>query len=144
MPFDGLSLEMTRVFGAPRARVFELFAEADSLARWWGPRGFSIPEIDFRPRVGAVYRIQMRPPDAPAFHLTGTFHEVDPPSRLSFSFRWEPPAADDVETLAELSFREIDGATEVHLVQGSFMTDDRRSLHRDGWSESFDKLGELL
>lgn len=86
----------------------------------------------------------MRPPDAPAFHLTGTFHEVDQPSRLSFSFRWDPPASDDVETLAELSFRQIDDSTEVHLAQGPFTTDARRTLHRDGWSESFDKLHDLV
>ena len=86
----------------------------------------------------------MRPPDAPEFHLTGTFHEVDPPSRLSFSFRWEPPASDDVETLAELSFRQIDTSTEVRLAQSPFMTEARCTLHRNGWSESFDRLDELL
>ena len=86
----------------------------------------------------------MQPPDAPAFHLAGTFHDFDEPSRLSISFRWEPPDADDVETLAELSFREVDDATEVRLRQGAFKTDQRRALHHDGWSESFDKLDELL
>lgn len=144
MHSDGLSLQMTRVFRAPRGRVFELFADAASLARWWGPRGFGIPEIDFRPRAGATYRIGMRPPDAAAFHLTGTFHVVEPPSRLSFSFRWEPPSEDDVETLAELSFREIGDATEVHLTHSGFTTDARRTLHRDGWGESFDKLDDLV
>ena len=52
MPADGLSLELTRLFSAPRARLFEFFAEAALLAEWWGPRGFSIPSIDFVPRVG--------------------------------------------------------------------------------------------
>jgi len=86
----------------------------------------------------------MQPPDAPAFHLTGTFHEFDQPSRLSFSFRWEPADADDVETLAELSFREVESSTEVRLSHGSFRTDARRALHRQGWRESFDKLDEIL
>jgi uncharacterized protein YndB with AHSA1/START domain len=85
----------------------------------------------------------MQPPDAPAFHLTGTFEELEEPSRLSFSFRWEPADADDVETLAELSFREVDDATEVRLRQGPFKTDARRTLHQNGWSESFDRLDEL-
>ena len=86
----------------------------------------------------------MRPPDARAFHLTGTFHVVEPPSRLSFSFCWEPPADDDIETLAELTFRQIGDATEVHLAQGPFATDARRTLHRDGWGESFDRLEDVV
>ena len=90
MPADGLSLELTRLFTAPRARVFEFFAEAALLAKWWGPRGFSIPSIDFVPRVGGTYRIEMKPPEGDAFALMGTFREVDIPSRLAFTFEWEP------------------------------------------------------
>jgi hypothetical protein len=26
--------------------VFEFFADAARLAKWWGPKGFSIPSID--------------------------------------------------------------------------------------------------
>ena len=74
MPADGLSLELTRLFPAPRARVFEFLADAALLAEWWGPRGFSIPSIDFVPRVGGSYRIEMQPPGGYAFALTGTFH----------------------------------------------------------------------
>jgi uncharacterized protein YndB with AHSA1/START domain len=135
---------MKREFPASRARMFEFFADAARLREWWGPRGFGIPSIDFAPRVGARYRIEMKPPEADAFHLSGTFREVDPPSRLAFSFEWEPADPDDVETVVELSFREVDGSTEVALAQGQFKTDSRCALHRDGWTESFDKLGELL
>jgi uncharacterized protein YndB with AHSA1/START domain len=103
MPADRLSLELTRLFPAPRARVFEFFAEAALLAEWWGPRGFSIPRIDFVPRVGGTYRIEMQPPDGDAFELTGTFREVDSPSRLAFTFQWEPADPDDEETVAQLA-----------------------------------------
>jgi uncharacterized protein YndB with AHSA1/START domain len=135
---------MTRVLSAPRARVFKLFADADRVAEWWGPRGFSIPSIDFAPRAGANYRIEMRPPEGESFYLTGTFLEVDAPSRLAFSFEWEPADPDDQETVAQLSFNSIDDSTEVVLAQGQFRTEERRALHRDGWTESFDKIGELL
>ena len=80
------SLELTRTFPGPRARVFEFFASAALLAEWWGPTGFSIPRIEFVPRVGGTYRIQMQPPDGDAFELTGAFREVDVPSRLAFTF----------------------------------------------------------
>jgi uncharacterized protein YndB with AHSA1/START domain len=141
---DGLSFEITRMFSAPRARVFEFFAHATQLARWWGPRGFSIPKLDYAPRVGAAYRIQMQPPAGEAFHLTGIFRDVDAPSSLAFTFEWEPADPDDQETLAEVSFRVIDDGTEVHVRQGPFRTEARRELHRDGWTESLEKLGEVL
>jgi uncharacterized protein YndB with AHSA1/START domain len=144
VPPDGLLLKLTRVYPAPCARIFEFFADAALVAKWWGPRGFSIPGIDFSPRVGAAYRIQMRPPEGDAFQLTGTFHEVDAPSQLSFSFQWEPSDPDDQETVAKLSFEALGDSTEINLEHGPFKTEARRSLHRDGWTESFDKLDELV
>jgi uncharacterized protein YndB with AHSA1/START domain len=144
MPADGLSLELTRRLAAPRARVFDFFARADLLAQWWGPRGFSIPSIDFIPRVGATYRIEMRPPDSDAFELTGTFREVDVPRRLAFTFQWEPADPDDEETLAQITFEAIDDSTTVQLRQGPFKTNERHALHRDGWTKSLDKLAELV
>ena len=132
------------MLGAPRARVFEYFTDAALMAQWWGPQGFSIPSIDFTPGVGATYRIEMQPPEAQAFALTGTFRRVDR-SHLVFSFEWEPADPDDQETLAQLSFRDIDDdSTEIHLEQGPFRTEARRELHRDGWTDSFDKLAEVV
>ena len=137
-------LEMTRDVPGRRDRVFEHFTDAGLLAEWWGPRGFEIPSIDFNPRAGATYRIEMRPPQGETFHLVGTFREVDPPTHLAFTFSWEPADPDDVETLAQLSFRDVDGSTEIQLEQGPFKTAARCALHRDGWADSLDKLAELV
>ena len=141
---DGLALEMTRVLPAAPSRVYEAFSDPDVLAKWWGPQGFSTPSLEFDPRVGETYRIEMQPPDGEAFYLTGEFRAVDPPNRLSFTFRWEEPDPDDVETLVELSFVDLGESTEVVLTQGVFRTEGRRALHRDGWADSFDKLEALL
>lgn len=128
----------------PPEAVFAAFSEADELAQWWGPRGFTIPSVNFRPRVGATYRIEMRPPEGEPFRLVGEFRAVDPPTRLAYTFLWEPPDPDDTETLVDLSFRGVDGATELAFTQGEFKTEERRALHRDGWTETLDKLEEHL
>jgi uncharacterized protein YndB with AHSA1/START domain len=141
---DGLTLEFKRVLPAAPPEVFRLFADPDELARWWGPAGFSVPSLDFNPAVGSSYRIEMQPPEGEAFYLTGEFREVDPPTRLSFTFVWEPPDPDDVETLVELSFREADDATEVDFRQGTFKTEERRELHRSGWGDSFEKVEAIV
>jgi uncharacterized protein YndB with AHSA1/START domain len=54
------------------------------------------------------------------------------------------PDPDDRETLVTLSFRELDGSTEVDLTQGIFATEARRVLHEQGWTESLERLQELL
>ena len=141
---DRLNLEIKRVVPAAPAVVFRAFSAPDELAKWWGPEGFTTPALDFNPRVGDRYRIEMQPPEGEAFHLTGEFREVDPQKRLAYTFVWEDPDPDDVATLVELSFRDLGESTEVALTQGSFKTEARRELHRNGWTEGFEKLEQLV
>jgi uncharacterized protein YndB with AHSA1/START domain len=44
----------------------------------------------------------------------------------------------------ELSLSDLGAATRVLMHQGTFKTEARRELHRDGWMESFDKLEALI
>ena len=74
------------------------------------------------------YRIEMQPPEGDAFYLTGEFREVDPPARLAYTFVWEDPDPDDVETVVELSFRDLGESTEVAFTQGPFKTEARRGF----------------
>ena len=139
-----LTLEMKRVLPAAPSVVFSAFSEPDKLAQWWGPEGFTVPRLAFDPHVGASYRIEMQPPDGQPFHLTGEFRDVDPHVRLAFTFVYEQPDPDDVDTLVELSFRDLGESTEVVFTQGPFKTAARRDLHRDGWTDTFDKLERFI
>jgi hypothetical protein len=38
----------------------------------------------------------------------------------------------------------MDGSTEVSFTQGVFATEARRALHEQGWTESLERLQELL
>jgi uncharacterized protein YndB with AHSA1/START domain len=143
-PACGLILELKRVLEVPRERIFGAFTEPAQLATWWGPQGFTTPEVDLDLRVGGRYRFTMQPPDGEPFHLSGEFRAIDAPSRLVYSFRWEEPDPDDRTTVVTLSLLEVGEATELSLRQGEFATEARLALHRDGWTDSFDKLRELL
>jgi uncharacterized protein YndB with AHSA1/START domain len=144
LPDEELSLELERILPADRPRVFAAFTDADQLAQWWGPAGFTIPSVDFDPRAGGSYRIEMKPPEGDPFALFGEFHAVEVPERLAFGFIWEEPDPDDVEMLAELSFEDRGESTRVALRQGPFRTEARRQLHLDGWSETLEKLAAWL
>ena len=43
--------EISRVFDAPRERVWQAWTEAEHLKKWWGPKGFTVTHctVDLRP-----------------------------------------------------------------------------------------------
>jgi uncharacterized protein YndB with AHSA1/START domain len=142
---DGsLVLEYARVFDAPTERVFRLFTDPTELAKWWGPQGFTTPEIQIDLRVGGNIGFTMQPPEGEAFHLSGEFLEVQPPSKIRFTFRWDEPVPDDRERVAAVSLESLGGRTSVTLTQGDFATEERLELHRSGWADSFEKLDAVL
>jgi uncharacterized protein YndB with AHSA1/START domain len=139
-----LMLAMRREFPAVRTVVFASFVDPDRFGKWFGPRGFAVSSVEFEPRVGARYRIELQPPDGATFGVTGEVTEVDPPSRLAFTFVYEEPNPDDVETTVSVCFLDRGESTAVDLTQGPFRTEQRRALHAGGWSDSLDKLERLI
>jgi len=141
---NGLVLKLKHMVDSPRERIFNLLTEPAELAKWWGPHGFTTPEVELDLSVGGRYRFTMQPPEGEAFHLSGEFIEIDPPTRLVYTFRWDEPDPDDRETVVVLSLAAVGGATEVSLSQGEFATDERLALHRSGWADSLEKLGKVI
>jgi len=139
-----LVLNLERTLPAPPDLVFRMLTEPSELVKWWGPHGFAIPAVELNLVAGGHYRFRMAPPDGDPFHLSGEFLEIDPPWRLLYTFRWEEPAPDDRETVADLSLQSAGTGTRLALSQGPFLTEERLSLHRGGWTESFEKLQAVL
>jgi len=140
----GLTLRIERRLPVPPARVFGALVEPGQLERWWGPGGFRASVLQMDPRPGGRYRIAMRPPEGDTFHVTGAFLDVARPTALAYTFRWEEPDPDDRETVVAVSLGEDHAGTLLTVTQGAFATEARRQLHRRGWSESLDRLGEVL
>jgi len=139
-----LTLHLERVLPAPRSLVFTAHAEPVELAKWWGPKGFTAPGVEVDLRVGGSYRIAMQPPSGELFYLSGEFREVDPPTRLTYTFRWEDPDPSDRETLVTLTLGDLGESTQLIVDQGIFATEARRALHEQGWTEALDRLQELI
>lgn len=140
----GLVLRVTQIVPAPPVAVYRALSDPGELVKWWGPRGFTAPSVEFDPRVGGSYRIAMQPPEGDLFFLSGEFREVDPPVRLAYTFRWDPPDPDDRQTVARLSLGDRGERTEVLLTQGEFATEERLALHEQGWIDSFRRLAQVL
>ena len=143
-PGVGWRLHLEKFIPSPPERVFAAFIDADELRQWWGPEAFTVPHLQFDVAEGASYRITMQPPDGDAFHLGGMFRVVEPPHRLVFTFVWEEPDPDDRETLVSLSFERAGEGTKLVLDQQPFQTEPRWQLHRDGWTDTIERLARFV
>jgi uncharacterized protein YndB with AHSA1/START domain len=141
---EGLSLELTCTVEAPLERVFDALSEPSQVAAWWGPHGFTTPDVSVNLEAGGRYRFTMQAPEGEAFHLSGEFLEVSPPSSLAYTFRWEEPDPDDVETTVRVTLAKVGSGTLVSVAQGAFATDARLELHRSGWTDSLERLREFV
>jgi uncharacterized protein YndB with AHSA1/START domain len=131
------AIALSRVFAAPRERVFRAWTDPAEVAGWWWPWSPSV-EIDLR--VGGTYRLAAVHPAAGLLAVTGAFREVRPPERLVYTWRWEGEA-DAAETLVTVEFRALaDGATEVALAHDRFPSVDLADRHRQGWDDCLDRL----
>ena len=71
-----------RLINAPRERLFRAFAQAEHLAKWWGPDGFSSTFSTFDLRVGGHWRFVMHGPDGTDYPNEIVFRELVAPERV--------------------------------------------------------------
>ncbi|HEV8389708.1 MAG TPA: SRPBCC domain-containing protein [Dongiaceae bacterium] len=139
------TLVLSRVFDAPRELVFKAWTQPEHLARWWGPRGFTLISYKTDVRVGGSYRFGMRSPENTEHWASGIYREVSPPERLVLSFAWEhPDGKPKHETTMTLTFAEQGEKTKLTLKQTLFESVTSRDMHGQGWSSTLDMLGEYL
>jgi uncharacterized protein YndB with AHSA1/START domain len=137
---------MTRVFDAPRRLVFEAMTKPKYVARWYGRRGFAVTfcEIDLRP--GGAYRIAHRAPDGNEYGFRGVYREVEPPTRLAYTWIFEP-IPDKVALVTEI-FDEGDGKTTLKSTMLFQTMEDRDGYLQTGANEAaaetMDRLAEVL
>lgn len=83
-PPHGTAITSTRVFAAPREVLFDLFADPEQLAHWWGPEGFTstFEQFDFEP--GGAWRFTMHGPDGKDYPNANDFVEIERPERIVF------------------------------------------------------------
>jgi uncharacterized protein YndB with AHSA1/START domain len=141
-----LELCITRVFDAPRPLVFKAWTQPEHLARWWGPRGFTLPSCQLDLRPGGAYRFHMRGPDGDDHWTQGVFREVVEPERVVMAGCWVDAIGNpsSPETVTTVTLEDLEGKTRLTLHQLLFESVTARGAHHGGWSSSFDRLAEYL
>ncbi len=139
------TLLLQRTFQAPAARVFDAWTSEEVMRRWFhGEHAWETPIAEVDLRLGGNVRVVMRDPDKDAeYGGGGHYTEIDPPTRLAFTWTWDSDE-DARETLIELDFEEVDGATTVRLTHSRLKDHESVVSHDSGWTACLDNLGLAL
>jgi uncharacterized protein YndB with AHSA1/START domain len=137
---SGETLQMERTFQAPAQKVFEAWTSEEVLRRWFhGEHDWETSHAQVDLRVGGAVRVVMLDPEKGVEHGGGGHYtEIDPPSRLAFTWIWDDDEAR--ETLIELELEEADGATTVRFTHSNLQDEESVRSHEGGWSNAFDNL----
>ena len=137
------TLRIVRTFQAPAETVFDAWTSEEVLRRWWHTElGWETAEAEVDPRVGGVVRVVMRDPNKDVeYGGGGNYTEIDPPTRLAFTWVWD---GDTRRTLIELDFQETDGTTTVSFTHSGLWDEEALRSHEDGWCKLFANLDRTL
>jgi uncharacterized protein YndB with AHSA1/START domain len=135
----GNRLQITRVFDAPRDRVFAAWKTEDLLQRWSGCKGATKVEIEMDFRVGGSFTQKMHITGAGEFSFTGTYDEIVEPARIVYHANLGPAT-----TRVTVEFFEQGNQTRMVLTQDGFPDENLCKIVSQGTLESFDKLDQIL
>ncbi len=137
---------LTRLFDAPRNRVFEACTNPDLISEWWGPRRFTtiVDKMDVRP--GGMWRFINRDAEGNEYAFHGVYHEIRSPERIVDTFEFEgTPGHVSMETM---TLEEHGGKTKLVTKSVFQSVQDRdemvKSGMEEGAAETMDRLAELL
>ena len=82
---------ISRVFDAPRERVWKAWTDAAQLKHWWGPQGFKVHtcKVDLRP--GGMFLYGMTAPDGSDMWGRFIYREIKAPEKLVFIVSFSDP-----------------------------------------------------
>jgi uncharacterized protein YndB with AHSA1/START domain len=134
-------LQVRRVFEATPEELFDAWFEREQWQAWIGPEGCQCEVPLLEPKVGGRYRIQMHLSDGREIPVEGEFKTVDRPRSLVFTWGW---ALAGGSTLVRLSFKAVEGGTELTLIHEGLPTPEDREGHGKGWNSALNKLARYV
>jgi uncharacterized protein YndB with AHSA1/START domain len=138
-------LMIVREIDAPIALVWKAWTDPGMMKLWSAPKGFTIRENQGEFRPGGEWRSTMHTPEGKDLQLGGEYREIREPNRLMFTHSWyDETGKPGPETLVTVSLKQLDGKTVMDFRQTGFESQESRDGHKDGWTQCFEKLEELL
>jgi uncharacterized protein YndB with AHSA1/START domain len=133
---------ITRIFEAPRERVFRAWTDPDEVAAWFGPEHMDTPRerIHIDLRVGGRYELTMVQPAGGAEHAIGyEILELVEPELIVLRSDPMPEVGMHEPTVVRVEFHDHGAKTRMTLSDGPLPPESRGHAEA-GWSAAFDKL----
>jgi uncharacterized protein YndB with AHSA1/START domain len=136
---------ITRIFDAPRERVFRAWTDPDELAQWYGPENVDTPRekilIDLR--VGGRYELTMVHRDGAEFKIGYDILELVEPELLVLRSDPMPEMGMHTPVVARIEFHDHGAKTRMTLSDSPYPAQARGHAEA-GYNAAFDKLEVLL
>src|SRR5262249_11369086 len=140
----GNTVRLHRVLRAKPQKVYRAFVEADALARWLPPNGFTCTVDHLDARVGGTFRMAFRNFTSGNGHsFGGTFLELVPGQKVRYTDKFDDPNLPG-EITTTITFRETMAGTEMNVVQEGLPEAIPVEMCYLGWQESLEHLARLV
>ena len=138
------TVRLHRVLATRPEKVYRAFLEADALAKWLPPNGFTCTVHQLEPRVGGSHRASFRNFTTGASHsFGGEYLELAPNERLRYTDRFDDPNLPG-EMRVTVTLRKVLVGTEVTIVQEGVPEAIPVEACYLGWQESLRNLARLV
>jgi uncharacterized protein YndB with AHSA1/START domain len=138
------TVRLHRVLPTPPEKLYRAFLEADALAKWLPPNGFTCTVHHFEPKVGGKFKMSFRNFTTGHSHaFGGEYVELVPHERLRYTDKFDDPNLPG-EMAVTVTLKKVSVGTEVHIVQEGVPDAIPVEACYLGWQESLRNLARLV
>jgi uncharacterized protein YndB with AHSA1/START domain len=138
------SVRLHRVIRSTPERLYRAFLDADAVAKWLPPHGFTCKVHHLDAKIGGTYRMSFTNFSTGNSHaFGGTYLELVPGQKLRYSDRFEDPNLPG-EMLTTVSLTQVSCGTELQVVQDNLPEVIPVEQCYLGWQESLSLLTLLV
>jgi uncharacterized protein YndB with AHSA1/START domain len=138
------TVRLHRVLRAKPEKVYRAFIEADAMARWLPPNGFTGKVDHLDAKVGGTYKMSFRNFTSGKSHsFGGKFLELVPGKRLRYTDKFDDPNLPG-EMQTSISLQAVSVGTELNIVQEGLPDVIPLEACYLGWQESLEHLARLV
>lgn len=138
------TVKFHRVLRAPPERIYRAFLDADAMAKWLPPNGFTGKVHHSEPRVGGTYKMSFTNFSTGSSHsFGGEYLELVPSERIRYADRFDDPNLPGTMHVT-VSLKSVSCGTEVSIVQEGVPEVIPVEMCYLGWQESLEQLAKLV
>ena len=138
------TVRLHRVLRASAERVYRAFLDADAMAKWLPPNGFTGKVHQMDAKVGGTYRMSFTNfSTGKSESFGGTYLELTPHELIRYTDRFDNPALPG-EMLTTIALKEVFCGTELNVTQEGIPAAIPAEACYLGWQESLTLLAQLV